>query len=122
MDPLDVQSVRGAGSAEADLDIEIDKSISMPAPPRVEEDAMPRIVYITRAVLNQYGITDGCVGCGNTTMGDKMIANRGLLFRPITGTLQKTPNSGNKSVMISRSEMFLAFLFVARTVTSTYDG
>ena len=31
------------------LDIEIDKSISMPAPPRVEEDAMPRRVYITRA-------------------------------------------------------------------------
>ena len=37
------------------LDIEIDKSISMSAPPRVEEDAMPRRVYITRSVQNQYG-------------------------------------------------------------------
>ena len=49
------------------LDIEIDKSISMPVPPRVEEDAMPRRVYITRAVLNWYGITDGCVGCANSS-------------------------------------------------------
>ena len=64
------------GSGETDragpdsfLDIEIDKSISMPAPPRVEEDAMPRRVYITRAVLNQYGLTDGCVGCANSTIG-----------------------------------------------------
>ena len=66
----------GGSPGEADrsgldsfLDIEIDKSISMPAPPRVEEDAMPRRVNIRRAVLNQYGITDGCVGCANSTDG-----------------------------------------------------
>ena len=30
---------------------------------------MPRRENITRAVLNQYGITDGCVGCANSTIG-----------------------------------------------------
>ena len=63
--PWKFKTSSGTGSpGEADragldsfLDIEIDKSISMPAPPRVEEDAMPRRVYITRVVLNQpYGM------------------------------------------------------------------
>ena len=41
----------------------------MLAPPRVEEDAMPKRVYITGAVLNQYGITDGCVSAISTSGG-----------------------------------------------------
>ena len=61
----------GADGAGPDsfLDTKIDKSSSMPAPLRVEEDAMPRRLHITRAVLNQYGITDGCVGCASSTIG-----------------------------------------------------
>ena len=65
--PWKFKTSSGAGSpGETDragldsfLDIEIDKSVSMSAPPRVADDAMPRRVFITRAVLNQYGITDG---------------------------------------------------------------
>ena len=51
--PWKFKTSSGTGSpGEADgagldsfLDIEIDKSISMPVPPRVEEDALPRRVY-----------------------------------------------------------------------------
>ena len=58
--PWKFKTSTGIGSpGEADragldsfLDIEIDKSISMPAPPRVEEDAMPRRENITRALLS----------------------------------------------------------------------
>ena len=71
------------------LDIEIDKSISMPAPPRVEQDAMSRRVYITRAVLNQYGITDGCVGCANSTIGGTGILHSEECCRRIEKEMKK---------------------------------
>ena len=58
-----------SGIGDSFLDIEIDKSIS------VEEDAMPRRVYITQAVLNQHGITDGCVRCANSTIGGTGMKN-----------------------------------------------
>ena len=73
------------------LDIEIDKSISMPAPPRVEEDAMPRRVYITRAVLNQYGITDGCVGSANSTVGRTGISHSEECRRRIEKKMKNYP-------------------------------
>ena len=83
MDPWKIKARGGAGSpGEADcagpdsfLEIETDKSVTMPAPPHVEEDAMPRRVYITRAVLNQYGMTDCCVGCANSTIGGTGISH-----------------------------------------------
>ena len=73
------------------LDIEIDKSISMPAPPRVDEDAMPRRVYITRAVLNQYGLTDGCVGCANSTIGGTGLPNSEECRRRIEKDIKNDP-------------------------------
>ena len=71
------------------LDIKIDKSFSMS--PRVEEDAVPRRVYITRAVLNQYGITDGCVGCANSIIGGTGIPLSELCRRRIEKETKNDP-------------------------------
>ena len=79
---------------DAFLEIEIDKSTSMSAPPRVEEDAMPRRVFITRAVLNQYGqygITDGCVECANSTITGTGILHSEVCRRRIEKKMQNDP-------------------------------
>ena len=65
--------------------------MSMPAPPRVEEDAMPRRVYIARAVVNQYGLTDGCVGCANSTVGGTGILHSEECRRRIEKEMKKDP-------------------------------
>ena len=51
------------------LEVEVDKSIDLPAPAKIEEEAMPRRVYITRATLNRYGMTEGCLGCTTSSIG-----------------------------------------------------
>ena len=56
------------------LEIEVDKSIELPPPPKAEEDPMPRRLYITRALLDKYGMTEGCVGCTMSAM-----ANTGMV-------------------------------------------
>ena len=64
------------GTIEADqsehnpfLEVDLDKSIDLPTPAKVVEDAMPRRVYITRATLSKFGMTDGCLGCTASAMG-----------------------------------------------------
>ena len=57
----------------------------------MEEDATPRRVYITRVVLNQYGITDGCVGCVNSTIGGKGIHHSEECRRRIEKEMKNDP-------------------------------
>ena len=42
-----------ATNHESFIDIPVDKSIDLPPPQKVDEDAMPRRVYITKAVLDK---------------------------------------------------------------------
>ena len=56
-----------------------------------------------------------------------MITNRFFFFDPqfrpkTTRILQKTPEFQKMAIMISLSELILAFFFDARTVTSTDDA
>ena len=48
-------------------------SADVPPPHRAE--AIPMQVRITRAVLEKYGFTDGCLGCTNSAMGSTGIAH-----------------------------------------------
>ena len=57
------------------VEIEVDKSLGedIPLPSRAEP--VPRKVYLTKAILNKYGMTDGCVGCTNAAIGGTGIAH-----------------------------------------------
>ena len=37
-----------------------------------EGEAVPRRVYITKAILSKYGMTDGCMGCTSAFLGEQM--------------------------------------------------
>ena len=52
---------------------------------------MPRRVYITRAVLNQCGTTDGCVGCANSTIGGTGILHSKERRRRIEKEMKNDP-------------------------------
>ena len=64
------KDLAGDGSRDDPLtDITVDKSIDLPPPPNIEEDTVPRRVYLTRAVLSKYGSIDGCLGCAMSALG-----------------------------------------------------
>ena len=50
------------------VDIQVDESLNPDVPPPKPAEAIPRRVYITRAVLEKYGFTDGCLGCTNSAV------------------------------------------------------
>ena len=52
---------------------------------------MPRRVCIMRAVLNQYGTTDGCVGCDNSTIGGTGIPHSEECRRRIEKEMKNDP-------------------------------
>ena len=67
---LEAQERPTRAGLDSFLDIEIDKSISMPASPRVEEDAMPRRVNITPAGAKQVWHNGRlCSACAKSTIG-----------------------------------------------------
>ena len=55
---------------EPSIDIQVDTTIDagLPAPAAAEQ--IPRRVYLTKSLLGKYGMTDGCVGCTNATIGN----------------------------------------------------
>ena len=46
---------------------------------------------ITRAVLNQHGMTDGCVGCANSTIGGSAILHSEECRRSIEKDMKNDP-------------------------------
>ena len=46
-----------------DIEIEVEKSLGPELLSNVESDPMPRRIYITKALLDKHGLTEGCPGC-----------------------------------------------------------
>ena len=51
------------------VDIQVDTSINVDLPKPEPAEAIPRRVYLTKAVLEKYGMTDGCMGCTTSAIG-----------------------------------------------------
>ena len=115
--PWKIKKASEAGNAEeADkahhdpfLDIEVDKSISMPAPPRTAEDAIPRRVYITRATLSRYGMTEGCMGCTTSAIGGSGVAHSEQCRSRIEREMRKDPGQRErvKEALCKRKEFIM---------------
>ena len=73
------------------LDIDVDKSVNIPLPPQVADDAMPRRVYITRATLTRYGMTEGCMGCVTSAIGGTGVAHSEDCRRRIEKEMRQDP-------------------------------
>ena len=52
------------------VEIGIDKSMSIPLPPADEGESVPRRVYLKRAIVEKYGMTEHCPGCVATMLGN----------------------------------------------------
>ena len=49
--------------------IDVDHGITMPDVPPDANDALPRRAYLTKAILEKFGATDGCPGCTVIMLG-----------------------------------------------------
>lgn len=47
----------------------MDDPLGADVPPPAPAEAIPRRVYITKAILDKHGLTSGCLGCTNATLG-----------------------------------------------------
>ena len=55
--------------------IQGDESLHADVPPPHRAEAIPRQVCITRAVIDKYGFTDGCLGCTTSALDSTGIAH-----------------------------------------------
>ena len=93
----DVKESSGPSAAhEPFIDIRVDKSIDLPLPPKIEEEPMPRRVYLTKGVLDKYGMTDGCLGCTMSSMGNAGVAHSEECRRRIDKAMRKDPEAARK--------------------------
>ena len=75
------------------LEIHVDKSIDLPTPPKIEGDAMPRRVYITKAILEKCGMTDGCMGCVASATGHTAVVHNEECRQRIEGEMKRDPET-----------------------------
>ena len=73
------------------LEIDVDKSIELPPPPKRDEDAMPRRVYLTKALLDKYGMTDGCIGCTASAAGGTGVVHSDDCRQRVEDKMKKDP-------------------------------
>ena len=55
--------------ARPSVHIDVDHGITMPDVPPDANDALPRRAYLTKAILERFGATDGCPGCTVILLG-----------------------------------------------------
>ena len=76
---------------EVMMDIPLDKTIDIPLPPRVEGDSAPRRAYITKAMLDKFGMTEGCMGCTTCAIGGTGVAHSEECRRRIEKMMKADP-------------------------------
>ena len=51
------------------VDVDINRDIVLKDPAMSKQENMPRRIYLTRAIVDKYGATDGCQGCLTMVLG-----------------------------------------------------
>ena len=90
----------GAATGESErhdpmVNISIDRDIMVREQVRHEEP-IPRRVYLTKAILDKYGMTDGCPGCVATFLGGTGLAHNEECRIRIEKRMQEDPDQRDK--------------------------
>ena len=86
-----------------DVEISIDTDLAPEQPqPAPAGDPIPRRLYLTKAILEKYGVTEGCLGCTNALLGNQGVPHSEECRHRITEMMMADPTDEAKVKEASR--------------------